>query len=403
MKKYLIVLAAALVALASCNKTNENDLTGISFKEKEVAGLIGDTLRLALVATPAEATLPADIVWASTDTDVVQVVDKKGNIALVGSGLANVTATSGDLKAICQVKVYTYEEGWAPSTSAYILDDMSQDPVSDTIITYETSKATYTCMLYSATLLFLSNIDIPGGDPGEGDWIFAPAVVPVIVSHTEREDGESFVGQVWDCAFRIVPDDEVNNTEYGAWAGEIDPQITGAAWQGLFEEVDALPEDGKLTAEMLKAFSDAYWPGVFGVYVKDAIIEGNQIYSSYWADAVVTAGYLQTLYNEDNELYADYQLLVQWCDGYIPGFGYCGLQTDLQNAESYSQILVQPYALNLVPYIYKTGEVGKEYVPSNSAPRKVAAAKKHNRADMVKIGTVKKLELAKYKIAALDK
>ena len=402
MKKYLIVLATALVALASCNGNNENVLTGISFKQTEVGGLYGDTIRLTLVATPAEAALPDDIVWSSSDTDVVQVIDKKGNIALLKSGNANVTAQSGDMKAVCKVQVYTYEEGWAPAASSYYFPSTKSElPVSDTVITYTTSKATYECKLYSIQICWPSALDLPGGDPGEGEWIYATIVAPFI-EHATRPDSAQFIGEIWDIAFQIVPDDAVNNTKFGAFSGEIDPEITGAAWQWLCEVIDALPDTGKLTSEHIQQFEEKYDPGVFGVYVKDAMTDGQYIYSNPWVDGVITAGYCQTLYDDDSQPYASYKLIVDWCDGYVPGLGYCGLQTDLQNAQTYSEILVQPFALNLFSYYYETGALGREYTPA-SAPRKLAASKKFDKRNMLTRRAVKKLMPVKYNEIKSDK
>ena len=139
-----------------------------------------------------------------------------------------------------------------------------------------------------------------------------------------------------------------------------------------------------------------------GVYVKDAMTDGQYIYSNPWVDGVITAGYCQTLYDDDSQPYASYKLIVDWCDGYVPGLGYCGLQTDLQNAQTYSEILVQPFALNLFSYYYETGELGREYTPA-SAPRKLAASKKFDKRNMLTRRAVKKLVPVKYNEIKSDK
>ena len=105
MKKYLIVLAAAMVALASCNKGEQ--YTSLKFKEAEVTIGEGYTSKLTLLYEPTNLPEP-ECVWASSDTNVIKV-DQSGNIEAWSIGEVNVTATYGEgenaLKAVCKVIV----------------------------------------------------------------------------------------------------------------------------------------------------------------------------------------------------------------------------------------------------------------------------------------------------------
>ena len=109
MKKYLIVLAAAVVALASCKPGGESGskYTKISFKQTELTWALGATDKLVVLDEPITLEAPA-VTWATSDAEVV-VVDQNGNIGAAGIGEANITATYGEgesaLQAVCKVTV----------------------------------------------------------------------------------------------------------------------------------------------------------------------------------------------------------------------------------------------------------------------------------------------------------
>lgn len=106
MKKYLIVLAAAVVALASCKPgggESGSKYTKISFKESALELAIGETAKLRVLYEPT--TLDAPVCeWASSNAEVV-TVDQNGNIEALAEGQANITAKCGELSAVCQVTV----------------------------------------------------------------------------------------------------------------------------------------------------------------------------------------------------------------------------------------------------------------------------------------------------------
>lgn len=105
MKKYLIVLAAAVVALAGCKPSEKegSKYTSLKFKEASIEMAIGDTKKLNVLYEPT--TLEAPVCeWSSSDSTVVSV-DQNGNIAALASGEANISAKNGDLEAVCHVYV----------------------------------------------------------------------------------------------------------------------------------------------------------------------------------------------------------------------------------------------------------------------------------------------------------
>ena len=175
MKKYLIVLAAVAMVAIGCKKEEKNPLTAISFKEPAMSMMIGDTMRLALVPTPKEVALPTDIVWATSDENVVQIVDNKGNVAAVGAGKATITATSGDLKAVCEVTADYYEAYWKPTWLYYF--PSTQEEFSPEV----TEMYGYMCKLYTVEFFCPNNLDFADDlSSGEGDCIFMTGVIPFI-------------------------------------------------------------------------------------------------------------------------------------------------------------------------------------------------------------------------------
>jgi hypothetical protein len=372
MKKYLVVFAALALVFAGCKDPNNNptsEYTKIAFKDASVSISPEEQLKLTLVWEPTSLEAPV-CEWSTSDTSVVTV--KNGVITGVAAGEAKITAKLGDLTAVCNVNVMTFEESWAPSSNVYYFPSTkSAAPVSDTTLVYETSKATYTCKLYSVQLCIPSDVAIPGDEDGAGDYIFVTASIPFIESSTSGQ----YIGEPWDLAFQIAED--YNNTPYGVEAGSLDPAIIGNVWQAYFEAVDAgsSPSFDK----------DLYATGAKGAHLRAAIIQDGSIASYPWFDAIITGGVFYTDYNEEQETVAVYQLKVHWCAGALG----TGLALN-EEAQSYSEVLAKPYALDLETYIYEDGEKGKPY----GAPKKQVRAKKDTKA-MINLGKVEPLRLVK--------
>lgn len=372
MKKYFVVLAALALVFAGCKPTEDGSAyTSISFKEKTVELLPGETQKLIVRWEPTSITTAPELTFESSNEEVA-TVDEKGVVTAVASGEANITAKHGELSAVCQVTVMTFEESWAPSSTVYYFPSTkSAEPVSDTTIVYETKKATYTCKLYSVELCIPSDVVIPGDEEGAGDYIFVTASIPFIESSTSGE----YIGEPWDLAFTIAED--YNNTPYGSEAGSLDPAIIGNVWQAYFEARDAgsSPSFDK----------DLYATGAKGAHLRAAIIQDGSIASYPWFDAIITRGVFYTDYNEEQEMVPVYQLKVDWCAGALG----TGLALN-EEAQSYSEALAQPYALDLETYIYEDGEKGQPY----GAPKKQVRAKKDTKA-MINLGKVEPLRLVK--------
>lgn len=372
MKKYFVVLAALAMVFAGCKPTESGSAyTSISFKEKTVELLPGETQKLIVRWEPTSITTAPECTFESSNEEVA-TVDEKGVVTAVASGEANITAKHGELSAVCQVTVMTFEESWAPSSTVYYFPSTkSAEPVSDTTIVYETKKATYTCKLYSVELCIPSDVVIPGDEEGAGDYIFVTTSIPFIESSTSGE----YIGEPWDLAFQIAED--YNNTPFGAEAGSLDPAIIGNVWQAYFEAVDA--------GSSPSFDEDLYATGAKGAHLRAAIIQDGSIASYPWFDAIITGGVFYTDYNEEQEYVAVYQLKVDWCAGALG----TGLALN-EEAQSYSEAIAQPYALDLETYIYEDGEKGQPY----GAPKKQVRAKKDTKG-MINLGKVEPLRLVK--------
>jgi hypothetical protein len=159
MKKSLFFALFACVALAfvSCNPGEDpNAVTGITVTPAEISLVPGDEARLSVAATPAGATFSADsVVWVSSDTNVV-VVNSKGGITAVGYGKANVTATYGELSAVCAVWVKTYYESLSFTNA--IIWDMDTTYFGGEVYDVESADGqTFKCYLAMAELMICSD------------------------------------------------------------------------------------------------------------------------------------------------------------------------------------------------------------------------------------------------------
>ena len=92
-------------AIDYVTKTDFVAVTGVSIEPAEVTLQVGDTLRLAAVIAPENAT-NKKVTWSSSDTTKVKV-DNTGKITAVAFGQATITVTTkdGGKTATCAVKV----------------------------------------------------------------------------------------------------------------------------------------------------------------------------------------------------------------------------------------------------------------------------------------------------------
>ena len=147
MKKYLVVLAAALVVLTSCDPKEEgNKYTSIKFKDAAIELAIGDTKKLNVLYEPT--TLEAPVCEWSTSNAEVATVDN-GIVTAVASGEASITATVGDLKAVCQVTVK--DEMDLITWAGWSIWNFDEENVLTDTFDVELSDGWYKCIMVPAT------------------------------------------------------------------------------------------------------------------------------------------------------------------------------------------------------------------------------------------------------------
>lgn len=128
MKKVLVSLLTVAVALISCNNNpnpnpgEESVYTSVSLYP-ETLNLTNDDdqITLQFVYEPATAPYPENIVWESSNPDVVRLLltedgEYDGTILAMNAGEATVTATVGKQVASCRIKVQDRSEAFQPGS-----------------------------------------------------------------------------------------------------------------------------------------------------------------------------------------------------------------------------------------------------------------------------------------------
>ena len=94
-------------------------VTGISLDKSEATMIFGESIDIEATVSPEDAT-EQTVTWTSDNEEVATV--EHGKVISQGVGRANITATIGEFKAICEVKVYP-TEGDADYSGAVDIND----------------------------------------------------------------------------------------------------------------------------------------------------------------------------------------------------------------------------------------------------------------------------------------
>ncbi len=348
MKKYLIVLAVAIVALASC--TNEVPVTGISVNPSSIEKFyIGDTVRLGLIVSPAEAKLTEDVKWMSSDTDVVKVVNQNGTVTADYPGEAVVTATAGEFQSACKIYANYEVLFWNLARMYYFPSTKSKEPLNDSVYTvYDSQEGdSAKCQLYSLTFICPNGNDYNEDfSAGEGLCLFANVSVFFPIEGSEEKKA-SLWGDLYE--FTVVDtEEEWKNTPFTTLSGELYPDIVGPIYQDYLEKVDAGDQSASVDwATFLEK-------GTRGAYIANAEFEEGSVNYSYIRSGLVKEGFSRPVSGGGY----DYDLTIQWIVS-----GWWGLAADWENATSYSNLLVYPYELTPSAMVrYQDGELLGEFL-----------------------------------------
>lgn len=192
MKKILFFIAAAVVALAGCKPSTTpsepggddkpqdvNKYTSIRFKETELILGVEESSKLHLLWEPVEIADAPVCEWASSDP-AVATVDQNGTVIGIATGEANVTATFGELKAVCKVTVQGSEDMFAWGGMGIF--KLGDEPLSDEYVLEFSSGASYKVQNYYGTFYLWSNsIEFENGVGFSGAGYVSVAEVPVAV------------------------------------------------------------------------------------------------------------------------------------------------------------------------------------------------------------------------------
>ena len=97
-----VILAAVVLTAAVCFSGRVNASGGITMTRNALELYIGETDTLTLKKSAENVT------WQSSDSGIV-TVDNNGNVKGIAVGTAEVTAVSGEEKAVCKVFVVEKE------------------------------------------------------------------------------------------------------------------------------------------------------------------------------------------------------------------------------------------------------------------------------------------------------
>ncbi len=229
------------IALANQNITNGTNTNPIYIDNLSIVALgtaesitmnadsapmeIGDTLDLALTASPEGATFNRPT-WSSSNTDVA-IVDKNGKVTAMGIGTATITAKSGTLTATCTVTVYNELLAVLPDmtvTNGEITADAEVGTVKpeDIVTVTVTPKAGYVMVpgslkytMKDGTVVRVLNKDLSGADLfGEGDGNTFRFVMPdekvtltaEFISTAEQNFAANTIGT--SCRYTLDENDE---------------------------------------------------------------------------------------------------------------------------------------------------------------------------------------------------
>ena len=362
MKKYLIVLALAALALTGC-KEDVVKLTGIAIRPNTIDKFyVGDTTVLALVLTPREAAKPKDVVWTSSDTTVIKIVGN-GRVAAVYPGTATITAQTGDLTASCQIRANYYELFWNIDWLYYFPSTVSAEPLNDSTYTFNGKP----CDLRSV-MFFCPNSNDFDEDltTGEGTCLFADVAV-LYYKDSVDSDGDLVMADKREVRF-VETEEEWKKEPYTALTGQLNAAIAGEIYdeyiaKAVAGDQSAKPDWERWLAEAAK-----------GAHLCDAEIDGNSVnYTTAPWDGLVVSGEAKRV-GEPGARYITYDVTVDWLGGW---WGIA--ENPNADEEDCSTWLLKPYEVYSYAKIHYTwenelGEIISTPDPQRrKAPAKIAA------------------------------
>lgn len=293
MKKYLIVLAAALVTLASCDpeQGKGNAYTSIKFKQTTLNLAPGESARLNVIWEPAELDAPT-VEWATSNAEVATV--SNGIVTAVAIGNANITAKLGELSAQCQVTVEDERAllEWA-GLALYKLDD--ETVIGEPYQHWDEEDQVYylTQNIMGHFMLWDNNItlDNEGYLNGAGYLVDIPAPVAII------QEGQ-WKGYYYSPEMFVFAD-TIDATKEGACPAGA---LTDAEEWYKFLSDSTYKGDGSFKGAAIEYDDFDNEEGyLFQGFVKDGILVGNKSAAYYQMNVVWLGGAYGLAIDEEGE------------------------------------------------------------------------------------------------------
>ena len=219
------ITAACGNATATCKVTvNPVSASGITLNTQDMTLLVGQTDRLTAIVEP-ENTTDKTLTWGS-DNEAIATVGTDGTVTAVSVGVANITATCGEVSATCKVTVNPITATTVtinvPDTEVYVGDKVT---LSATVAPDNTTDKNIT---WSCSTPEIATIDAQSGEltalaPGEakitatcGDISGTATVTVKPILATEltlsAQDMTLLVGQTGKLTATVTPDNTTDKT-----------------------------------------------------------------------------------------------------------------------------------------------------------------------------------------------
>ena len=354
MKKYLIVLATALVALAGCKGGGESSkYTSIRFKDTAINLAVGETKKLNVLYEPTTLE-PPTCEWSSSN-EAVATVDN-GTVTAVAAGTAQITAKNGDLTAVCEVTV----------KSAYAMYDIEDYGVfgkkpsvwvtgTDTTFNLSWAGGAVHCRMGLWTVLaWDGDLTYVSGEGLQGVGLLLYSHVPFYTVDDEKAGENNGTPFGWGSfALKDLKGDTLRNIGQAGTLNEaifceyMDSYITEIVNDGDGSNIkwDLLPEaiDGAIIFRADYTGSEPSWSytdnGLIYSIVKDMEL--------YW--------------NADAETFS-WVADIAWFNN-LENDRYFGLKCTIENEEITG--VVKPYDLSVLTEHYQVGDLPTAGVQSN--------------------------------------
>ena len=219
------ITAACGNATATCKVTvNPVSASGITLNTQDMTLLVGQTGKLTATVTP-DNTTDKTVIWKS-DNEAIAKVEAGGTVTAVSVGIANITATCGEVSATCKVTVNPVTATTVtinvPDTEVYVGDKVT---LSATVAPDNTTDKNIT---WSCSTPEIATIDAQSGEltalaPGEakitatcGDISGTATVTVKPILATEltlsAQDMTLLVGQTGKLTATVTPDNTTDKT-----------------------------------------------------------------------------------------------------------------------------------------------------------------------------------------------